>query len=363
MSHTVRPAFLAHKVNEEGYGTIRIALTINRVVTYHATTHRIHSSQWDAKKRLVVNHENAGLMNIDLRREVAKVERQILENKLQDIPVTHKIVKDGNVKDRSFYAYAREVRKEEKELTRLKNFAGGGLLLSEIDTAFLRKYEAHERGRGQAQNTINQTFKYLRRITNQALAEGLIKASPFKGFLFPKYVQSERIYLIESELKKVSKLLDKDLPENLYTTLSFFLLGAYSGLRHSDWEQFDYDKRVEGEFLKLRPGKTKNTSGKWVVLPIGPTLRKILRIVRKLPPPVSNQKCNVMLKAIGSLAGLRKELTTHVARHSFGYLCASNGLPKSVTAELLGVNAKTVEVYYHLSGENIKKQAAILKTI
>jgi site-specific recombinase XerD len=363
MKYTVRPAFLTHKANEEGYGTIRIALTINRVVTYHATTYRIHKSQWDAKKRLVVNHENASIINVDLRREVAKIEKQIVENKLQNIPVTHKIIKEGNVKDRSFFSYAQEVRKSNKEANRLKTFCGNSLLLSEVDTAFLRRYEAHERARGMAQNTINQSFKYIRRITNQALAEGLIKESPFKGFLMPKYIQSERIYLVESELKRLVKLLDADLPENLYNTLSFFLLGAYSGLRHSDWVLFDYDKRVEGEFLKLRPRKTSGSSGKWVVLPIGPTLRKILRVVRTLPPPVSNQKCNTMLKAITGLAKIHKPLTTHVARHSFGYICASNGLPKSVTAELLGVNSSTVEVYYHLSGENIKKQAAILKTI
>ena len=70
-----------------------------------------------------------------------------------------------------------------------------------------------------------------------------------------------------------------------------------------------------------------------------------------------------MLKAIADGAGIAKQLTTHAARHSFGYLCASNKIPKSVTAELMGVNTHTVEVYYHLAGENIIQQAQVLKTL
>lgn len=359
MKYTVRPAFLTHKVNEDGYGTIRLALTIDRVVTYQATTYRIHQTQWDAEKRLVVNHPNATLINIDLKREVAKVEDRILNNKLQSIPVTHKLISEEFIKPRSFAVYAAEVRNVPKEITRVTTFHGNGLLLSEIDTAFLRRYEKHERERGMAQNTINSTFKYLRRIINQALAEGLIKENPFKGFLMPKYVQSDRIYLVESEMKKMYALFKKELPRDLYATLCYFMLGCYSGLRHSDWCKFDADTMVEDGYLKLRAKKNKT----FVVLPIGPTLNSIIHRVKDLPPPYTNQKCNDKLKSLAYLAKVKKKVSTHTGRHSFGYLCASNGLPKSVTAELLGVNSKTVEVYYHLSAENIKKQAAVLKLI
>lgn len=359
MNYTVRPAFLAHKANEEGIGTVRIAITINRAISYQATTYRIHKTQWDPKKRLVVNHENASLINVDLKREAAKIENRIIQNKLQNLPVTHKAITDGDVRQRSFYSYAEEVRNVPKEINRIKAYRGSGLLVSDIDTTFLRQYERHERDRGMSQNTINTTFKYLRRITNQAVAEGLIKVSPFKGFLMPKYVQSDRIYLIEDEVKKFRSLLDKDLPGSMYATLCYFLLGCYSGLRHSDWCKFDPDTMVEDGHLKLRAKKNKT----FVVLPVGPSLRNIIERVRHLPPPFTNQKCNEKLKSLSFLAGVQKKVSTHTGRHSFGYLCASNELPKSVTAELLGVNTKTVEVYYHLSGENIRKQASVLKTI
>lgn len=107
-------------------------------------------------------------------------------------------------------------------------------------------------------------------------------------------------------------------------TAYYFLLGSYSGLRHSDWVRFNYETMVEDGFLKLRAKKNK----KYVVMLIGKTLNKILHVVKELPPPMSNQKCNVMLKAIGTSVAIKKELTTHVARHSFGCMCAANKIPK-----------------------------------
>ena len=65
----------------------------------------------------------------------------------------------------------------------------------------------------------------------------------------------------------------------MYNTLTWFLFGCYTGLRHSDWEQFDYKKRVEGEFLKLRAKK----NGRWVVLPIGKTLADLDRRSSRVP--------------------------------------------------------------------------------
>lgn len=358
MRYTIRPTFLAHKVNEDGFGTIRIALTIDRDITYHATTYRIHKKQWDQKKRIVVDHPNAAIINIDLRRQIAKIEKQIVESKLQDLPVTSKIISGEDIKQRSFYAFAKEVRNDQKELNRVKAFAGGSLLLSEIDVTFLRKFQKHEEARGMANNTINTSFKYIRRIINQARAEKLLKENPFDDFEMVKYKQSDRTYLTEKELQKLLSRAD-DLTSSMRTTAYYFLLGAFSGLRHSDWGRFNYDTMVEGGFLKIRAKKNK----RHVVLPIGKSLKKVIEVVKDFPPPLTNQKCNVMLKAIGSVVGIRKELTTHVARHSFGCLCAANRIPKSVTAELMGITTATVEVYYHLTGENIKEQAAALLKI
>lgn len=357
--YTVRPVVLTHKANTQGIVSIRIAVTVNRKVTYMVTEHRIHTRQWDDKKREVVNHENGQLINIALRRRVADVERELIGMNLEGVALSKQAIKKGSSTEQIRFAkFAREVRADEKELNRLANFAGESFLLSEVTPAFLRKYEAHEKKRGMANNTINTAFKYLRRIVTQAHKESLIKENPFDSYDIPRYRQTDRIYLTKDELNALVQYMET-VTGSLRVTGYFFLLGCYSGLRHSDWKRFNYQNMVHDGFIRIRAKKNK----KHVVLPVGHTLNKILDVVKELPPPASNQKCNVMLKAIADGTGIKKPLTTHAARHSFGYLCASNKIPKSVTAELMGVNTHTVEVYYHLAGENIIQQAAVLKTL
>lgn len=211
--------------------------------------------------------------------------------------------------------------------------------------------------KGLAQNTINTTFKYLARIIKQARKEKYIHENPFDDFDKPKYVQSDRIYLVQDEINKMVHLLDQPMNASLYNTLCHFLLGCFTGLRHSDWGS--YHGIAEDGLVK----HTAKKNQKHVVVPVGKTLNRVLKLIESQNKPFSNQKCNMYLKSLASMAGIQKEITTHSARHTFGCLCASLGLPESTTAKLMGINAQTVKVYYHLTGEDIKHQAKALQNI
>jgi len=54
-------------------------------------------------------------------------------------------------------------------------------------------------------------------------------------------------------------------------------------------------------------------------------------------PVLSNQKSNVFLKEIAILCGIRKKLTTHLARHTFATtVTLSNGVPIESVSKMLG---------------------------
>jgi integrase/recombinase XerD len=366
---TIRPVLWIYQKNEKEIYSIKIAVTVQRKVTYVLTGYKVHKSQWNDVERKVQKHENATLINVTLRRQIADLERKLTESNLQGSAISKRVIKNEKI-SRNFYKYAVEVRDDQTKIRRLQKYAGEGLMLSDITIEFLRKLETwmkksiHELPGKEglqpyATNTINGQFKYLGRIMRQARKEKLIMENPFEDFITPKYEQTDRVYLVDAELKKFIALLEQPLQDTFKETLLHFLRGCYTGHRHSDWVRFNYSKHVEGEFIKLRQKKNKTH----VVAPIGITLRRVLDLSEHLPPPASNQKCNVMLKALASMAGVKKNVSTHTARHSFGYMCASNGLPESTTAALLGVSAKTVKVYYHLSGTDIMLQAASLKLL
>lgn len=355
---TIRAVLYTYQKNLSETYPIKIAVTVERKVTYILTGYKVHISQWDDTKKAAIKISNANLINVSIRRQIAELEKNFIEQNLDGKQITKHVILGTKDKSLNYFTYAKDVRYHHTELERLKNYAGQNLMISDIDVQFLRKFEQHERKRGMSNNTINQSFKYFSRIMNQARKEKIIKENPFDEYNKPKFKQTDRIYLLESELNLLKDMLDKPMHISLQITLAYFLLGCYTGLRQSDWQKFD-QKNIEDGCIKLRAMK----NNEHVVLPIGKSLKVILERIKDLPKAYSLQKSNDALKIIAAICGIDKNLSSHVGRHTFGYQCASNGLPESTTAMLMGISAQTVKVYYHLSGANIKTQAAPLMMI
>lgn len=352
---TIRPVILKHKANSKGITSIKIAVTVNRKVTYMSTAHSIHLDQWDGSQ--VINHPNAKLINVSIKREMTDIESRLIKNSLQDVALSKKVIKGNVAVSKYFKQYATEVKYDKTRIKRILDFGGEQLMLSEINVEWLRKFQTYCVKKGYAQNTLNTTFKYVGRIIKQAKKEKYINENPFDEFDKPKYIQTERLYLVQDELSKMVDLLDKPMNASLYNTLCYFLMGCFTGLRHSDWGR--YDGIIEDGLVK----HTAKKNQRHVVVPVGKTLTRVLKLLEDQAAPFSNQKCNLFLKSLAFMAGIEKEITTHTARHTFGCLCASLGLPESTTAKLMGINAQTVKVYYHLTGSDLSEQAKALKEI
>ena len=67
----------------------------------------------------------------------------------------------------------------------------------------------------------------------------------------------------------------------------------------------------------------------------------------KLLPVSSNQKMNAYLKELADICGITKNITTHVARHTFATtITLSNGVPIETVSKMLGhTNIKTTQHY------------------
>jgi len=64
-------------------------------------------------------------------------------------------------------------------------------------------------------------------------------------------------------------------------------------------------------------------------------------------PVLSNQKMNDNLKVLQELAGISKNLTSHLARHSFATtITLNNGVPISTVSRMLGhTKLSTTQIY------------------
>lgn len=82
-------------------------------------------------------------------------------------------------------------------------------------------------------------------------------------------------------------------------------------------------------------------------------------------PVLSNQKMNSYLKEIVNVCGINKELTFHIARHTFATtITLSNGVPIESVSKMLGhTNIKTTQHYAKILDKKVSDDMAVLKSV
>jgi site-specific recombinase XerD len=83
----------------------------------------------------------------------------------------------------------------------------------------------------------------------------------------------------------------------------------------------------------------------------------------KLLPILSNQKMNAYLKEIAAICNINKELTFHIARHTFATtVTLTNGVPIESVSKMLGhKNLRTTQHYAKVLDRKVSEDMKILK--
>ena len=81
-----------------------------------------------------------------------------------------------------------------------------------------------------------------------------------------------------------------------------------------------------------------------------------------LLPVLSNQKMNAYLKEIGDVCGIDKNLTFHLARHTFATTTTlAKGVPIETVSKMLGhTNIQTTQIYARITNSKISNDMADL---
>jgi site-specific recombinase XerD len=83
----------------------------------------------------------------------------------------------------------------------------------------------------------------------------------------------------------------------------------------------------------------------------------------KLLPILSNQKMNAYLKEIAAVCEIEKELTFHIARHTFATtVTLTNGVPIESVSKMLGhKNLRTTQHYAKVLDRKVSEDMKILR--
>jgi site-specific recombinase XerD len=178
-------------------------------------------------------------------------------------------------------------------------------------------------------------------------------------------------------MEEIQKLIDYDSKiERLKRVRDIFIFSCYTGLAYIDVKKLKKSE-VEGNdeigyWIRTRRQKTDARANiPLLAIPMD-IINNYCRLDLLMPedpilPVLSNQKVNAYLKELADLCGIHKELTFHVARHSFATtLTMTNGVPMETVSKMLGhKNIKSTQHYARIVdqkvGDDMKLLAAKLK--
>jgi site-specific recombinase XerD len=253
--------------------------------------------------------------------------------------------------------------------THIKAYSGSKSTFKNIDKTYcmgfieyLRTVKNRNNGKHLSENTQSGYVKKFEAILNNAISDEVISINPFrliKAENKPKKQRKDIIYLSLDEIQKL-----KNTECSNPSVKQAFLFSCFTGLRFSDVQGLTFGKIKKdingGTFIDYVQRKTK----KHALLPIPQKAEEFLPDrecvdydVRVFDLP-SNAYTNILLKAWGTSAGLKKHLTFHVARRS----CATNLLTLGVRIEVVSEvlahsDIKTTKDAYGFIENSLQREA------
>lgn len=233
------------------------------------------------------------------------------------------------------------------------------LLLSAVGYEFLDGFNtflqtAHRCKHNGAVNLLD----CVKNFTHYCLRNEWIEKDPFRNYKLKE--EHKKDHLTREELET---LVRKRLPnERLDRIRDVFAFCLYTGLAFTDAEHLRREHiRTDdnGTTWIYKPREKMAVMSRIPLLPYPMMLLEKyerdaeLRATGKLLPVPSNQKMNAYLKEIADLCNIPKNLTTHVARHTFACLAVEYGMPIDVLAKILGHSNTNMTRHYAKFSEQL----------
>lgn len=202
-------------------------------------------------------------------------------------------------------------------------------------------------------NGVMKHLERFKKMMNLAYKLEWITRNPFKQFQL-KFEKFDREYLSDRELKLIENTHYKN--GRLERIKDCFVFSCYTGLSYTDVKQLAGNKISRGIDKRFWIFTKREKTNETVKIPILPKAMDILNKYNDeqprnskdaLLPLCSNQKANSYLKEIAKDCGINKNITFHMARHTFATtVMLSNGVPIETVSKLLGhTKLSTTQIY------------------
>lgn len=358
------------KLLKNGEAPICLRLTLNKQIAEIRIKRSILVNRWSPAKGCALGKDrvakelNSYLEAIRLKihqihRELvldmsAPVTANAIINRYcgNDVKMLLEVFEDHNDKCRALIGkeYVEgTVRKFDTTLLYLKQFLKqryrkDDIPLPEINQEFVRDFEFFLKTEKSCQN--NSALKHIknfRKVIRIAIGNDWIKRDPFFGLRF-KAEEVNVDFLSNDELKRIRQ--KKITIPRLERIRDIFVFCCFTGLAFVDVSQLTAEDLIKDAQGNMWIRKMRQKTKEMCNIPLLSVAKEILEKYKDfastnakglLLPVSSNQKTNAYLKEIADICGIKKKLTTHVARHTAATVVfLANRVSMENVAKILG---------------------------
>ena len=381
------------KTKADGNTAILCRITIDGKNTAVTTGEECKSSEWNAKQGLTTNKKtNQRICEFrklveriygDLLTRDGVVSVELIKNHLQGIatyPTTLlamskaelQSVKESVGKSKTEGTY-QNLYYSDKMLTEfVKDRGNEDIPIIAITEEMFEEFRFFLKKREYAASTINRYLCWLSRLIFRAMSQRIIRCNPFENAKYEKEEKKIR-FLQKSEVMKLMTMSMNDCEAELARLM--FVFSCFTGLAVSDMENLEYRHiqiAADGQrYIRKERQKTKVE----FIVPLHPIAEAIIRHCREkqseneerltvkekgdslvFQPHCSRSVMSKNLYIVGKACGIRERLSFHMARHTFGTMTLSAGIPIESIAKMMGhASISSTQVYAQVTDSKISE--------
>ena len=381
------------KTKADGNTAILCRITIDGKSTAITTGEECKVSEWNTKQGLTTNRKTNQRI-YEFRELIEKTYRDILtregvvsveliKNSLQGIatnPTTLLAmskaelisVKESVGKSRSEGTYLNLSYSDRNLREFIENKGVQDISIATITESLFEEYRFFLKKRGLKASTVNTNLCWLSRLMFRAVSRRIIRCNPFEN---AKYENEEKKirFLQKSDVMKLMAMKMNDRESELARLM--FVFSCFTGLAIADMENLEYrhiQTAADGrKYIRKERQKTKVE----FVIPLHPIAEAIISHCRNaqerneeqqtvkekgdslfFQPHSSRSVMGKNLSILGKACGIRQRLSFHVARHTFGTMSLSAGIPIESIAKMMGhASISSTQIYAQVTDNKISK--------
>ena len=400
---TITPIIRLDKV-KRGLAPIVIRVTVKRKKSLLSIGHRIDPKYWDEENsRVKKSFDNSVRLNNLIKNYISKIDNYIITKEVENESVNFDEIKERvfmkNNTSNTFKSfslrYLEQLNKEKKysqfgssrsQINKMIDFFGENATFSSVSVVSVLKFKSYlSVSYNQKERSIVNHLIVLRALCNRAIREGLMSKNDYPFGLDGVKVKippSQKIGLNSEEIELIEDSKIKAFTTQWHARNAFLLSFYFAGARISDVLRIKWTDIVDGRLyyvmgknkkvgsvkvteqaqLILDTYKDKRKSGENFVLP---DLNKAniddeVDVYRKIITATKNY--NKWLGRLAKNVGIKKKVTCHIARHSFGNI-SGDKIPVQMLQKLYRHSSIATTINYQQSFINNDTDDALEKVL